>query len=278
MKLLALLLALVVPASAVDVESTNVVSVISIHGDTFSNAVLIDLSPQSATIQHSRGIASFNLGMLRRGDKEQLGIIPRAAKVEKKLNDPAEGATLRQIFARIPVATNMPAIGTNQAAYPAQFGFLQKLNREDIEKALKALPPAFLALLLVPVAAYLFLCFCFHLICKKAGAPSPLVWIPLVQMLALYRAAKMSPWWFAPHLVPVVMVVAIPMLPLQSIPPPVLIGSMFGMAALSFLTLIGWVIWCFKICTARGKSPLAGVGLLLPGVNLVALCYLAFSK
>jgi hypothetical protein len=44
------------------------------------------------------------------------------------------------------------------------------------------------------------------------------------------------------------------------------------------LNLIGWIVWSFKICKARGKNPALGLFLLLPLTNLLALIYLAFSK
>lgn len=94
---------------------------------------------------------------------------------------------------------------------------------------------------------YLFFCYCFKRICQKAGQPpGVLIWLPLFQALPLLRAAGMSRWWFLGLLLPV-------------------------------LNLVVSVLWCFKIAQACGKSALTGIALLLPGLNVLALLYLAFS-
>jgi hypothetical protein len=55
------------------------------------------------------------------------------------------------------------------------------------------------------------------------------------------------------------------------------LGCAAFLALLAVAVSVGWIIWCFKISSARGKSPLVGVMLLLPGLNVLALLYLAFS-
>ena len=78
------------------------------------------------------------------------------------------------------------------------------------------------------LAIYLFHCLCCSRICKKAGSePGILVWIPVLQLFPLLRAAGMSGWWFLAFFVPV-------------------------------LNLIAQILWCFKIADARGKTALVG--------------------
>jgi len=94
---------------------------------------------------------------------------------------------------------------------------------------------------------YLFFCYCCMLICQKTGQePGMLVWVPFFQIYPLLRAAEMSPLWS--------------------------IAYFFGLPG-----MVAHIIWCFKISGARGKSPLAGLALLLPGISLFAFLYLAFS-
>jgi apolipoprotein N-acyltransferase len=94
---------------------------------------------------------------------------------------------------------------------------------------------------------YLFFCYCSLLICEKAGQPAGvLIWFPVVQLLPLLRAAKMSNWWLLAFLVPVVNVLV-------------------------------QVVWSFKIVQARAKNFWLGLLLLLPGTNLLTFLYLAFS-
>jgi hypothetical protein len=104
------------------------------------------------------------------------------------------------------------------------------------------------AVLVIALLIYLFHCYCFMLICRKTGKPPDiLVWVPVVQLLPLLRAAGMSGWWFLAYFVPV-------------------------------LNIVAQVLWCFNIVKARGKSFWVGVLLLLPFTSLIAFLYLAFSN
>lgn len=94
---------------------------------------------------------------------------------------------------------------------------------------------------------YLFGCFCMKLICEKAGyQPGGLIWLPIFQMIPLFRAAGMSGWWLLACFIPL-------------------------------LNLIAMILWSFKIVRVRGKSALVAIALLLPLLNLFAILYLAFS-
>jgi hypothetical protein len=102
-------------------------------------------------------------------------------------------------------------------------------------------------LLFAALLLYLFVCYCCSVICTKAGAPSGMmVWFPVVQVLPLLRAANMSRWWFVAFFVPL-------------------------------LNLVAQVLWSFKIVQVRGKNAGLALLLLLPGLNVLALAYLAFS-
>ncbi|MEK7785273.1 MAG: hypothetical protein AAB658_07605, partial [Chloroflexota bacterium] len=63
-------------------------------------------------------------------------------------------------------------------------------------KALSAVPvnPTMVGLVLgVLFMAYLFICYCLKLICLKTGNdPGILIWLPVIQMIPLLRAAGMS--------------------------------------------------------------------------------------
>jgi hypothetical protein len=86
------------------------------------------------------------------------------------------------------------------------------------------------------------------LICQKAGqTPGLLVWLPLLKVFPMLRAAGMSPWWFLASFVPL-------------------------------LNLVAVVLWCLNIAKARNKTVLVGLFLLLPVTNILAFLYLAFSS
>ncbi len=97
------------------------------------------------------------------------------------------------------------------------------------------------------VLSYLSFCGLCVLLCRKAGNPADfLIWFPWLQWIPLYRAAGMAPAWFLADLIPPVAV---------------------------FVR----VVWCFKICRARGKSPALGIALLFPVTSLFTFLYLALA-
>ena len=94
---------------------------------------------------------------------------------------------------------------------------------------------------------YLFFCYCCRLICRKVGQKSvALLWLPLFKHIPLLRAAGINPAWFLAILLPPVY-------------------------------LIVYIVWCFKIARARGKSAFVGLLLLLPVLNVLAFLYLALA-
>lgn len=99
-------------------------------------------------------------------------------------------------------------------------------------------------------ALILHLCwsFCVALICLKVDKPGGIMaWLPILQAFPLFRAAGMSGWWFLASFVPV-------------------------------LNLVAGILWCVKICNARGKNGILAFFLILPGINILAFLYLAFSN
>lgn len=99
----------------------------------------------------------------------------------------------------------------------------------------------------VLVLGHLIVSFCFMSICHKAGKePGLAVWIPIIQMFPLLKAANMSGWTFLLFLLPLVNVLAT-------------------------------LMWCVKICQALNKGPLLGLLLFLPATGIFVLFYLAFS-
>jgi len=133
-------------------------------------------------------------------------------------------------------------------AEDARFQELQERYQKNIEDFIQQLDPTMgykiLALLGI---LYLFFCYCCWQICRKTSNRAGLfVWLPGFQMIPLLRAAGMSPWLFLALFLPVV-------------------------------NLIIWIVWCFRICRVRQKSPLLGILMLLPVTNVMAFVYLALS-
>ena len=100
----------------------------------------------------------------------------------------------------------------------------------------------------VLLALYLFHSYCCLLICRKTGSePGVLVWLPLLQLVPMLKAAGMSPLWFFAFLVPGV-------------------------------NLVAQVLWCVNITRARGKTFLVALFLIIPFTSPFAALYLAFSR
>ena len=96
--------------------------------------------------------------------------------------------------------------------------------------------------------AYVIFCSCSLLLCRKIGKePGLLIWIPILQIFPLLRAAGMSWRWSLTFFVPV-------------------------------LNLVAWMGWCVNIAISRRKSLWWALLLILPGTNVFAFVYLALSN
>jgi len=130
-----------------------------------------------------------------------------------------------------------------------KFKEMQQQIRKDVERMIEERNPVFIYGVTGGLAvAYLFFCYTAMLICQKTGnQPGLLVWIPVFQFIPLLKAAGMSGWWFIICIL---------------FPP---------------ITVLVQIVWCFKICITRGKSPALGVLLLLPVLGFFTWLYLAFA-
>lgn len=205
--------------------------------ETYQNVTVTSKGTNYIFITHSKGMGTVKLASLTPELRAELGYAPppvpktqqalqalKSVEVPKLSEDQAErvDAELARVFGgRVPPVQDL---------------------REEVK------PWMVFAGFGAVAALYLFFCFCAHLICKKAGhPPGLLVWIPILQIFPLLKAANMSGWWFLGWILP-------------------LIG------------LVVQIVWCFKIVQARGKSTLVAILMLLPITNLFAFLFLAFSS
>jgi hypothetical protein len=97
------------------------------------------------------------------------------------------------------------------------------------------------------VVCHFFFSYCFMLISRKAGQePGIAIWLPVLQMFPLLKAANMSGWTFLLFLLPVINIFAA-------------------------------LMWCVKLCQSLHKSAGLGILLFLPVTGFFVLLYLAFS-
>jgi hypothetical protein len=56
-------------------------------------------------------------------------------------------------------------------------------------------PMGFLVMLVCGVAIWVFYSYCLKRIVEKCGeTPGGIIWVPILQMIPLFRVAKMNPW------------------------------------------------------------------------------------
>ncbi len=206
---------------------------LKIGTQNLTNATVTTRNKDYVFILHAGGMANFKVATLSEEALETLGY----------------------------TAVTKPKTPTNSVAAWAQ-GTVANLQTEQV-KALQALlisqlptlpklqklGPAILCGVAVGLlGSYLFFSYCTMLICRKAGTdPGVLVWIPVLQLVPMVRAAGMAPVWVLAFFIPL-------------------------------LNLIAHVVWSFKIAKARGKNALVAILLLLPFTNIFAFIYLAFSE
>jgi hypothetical protein len=150
-----------------------------------------------------------------------------------------------------------------------RLGYLSGFIQSDRFRKIGTL--TLIGLVIVTIGVYLYTSYLFWLICVKTEtAPGIAVWLPIVQIFPLFRAARLSRAWAAMVLLlPIGAGFLLPRWPEYALWCELLIA-----AVVVFL----WAAWSIKICHARGKSVVIVVLLLLPGVNYIALLYLAGSK
>jgi hypothetical protein len=195
----------------------------------FSNVTVYGRTDTDIFIRHAQGFGNIKISNLDNATCRALGL---ATQDETDSRSGEAMATAASKF-------NMGSLA----------GFQRSLEANSLRLASTLRPtPAFLAAVLAGMAlAYLFYCYCLKLICVKAGSePGFLIWLPVLQMFPLLRAAGMSGWWFLASFVPL-------------------------------LNLVACLLWCVKIARRRGKGILTVLFLILPVTNILALLYLAFS-
>ena len=166
----------------------------------------------------------------------------------------------------------------NLAALPLMLNSFQPGSEQ-----FQSLLPFIVGVLAISLAIYLFFCYCLKLIVQKTGTKAgALIWLPVLQLIPMLRAAGMSMLWFFFWISPMVVVALMPIVFLRGGDPEQvmkLIQTLSLAATItSLLQLIAALVWCVKIVQARGKSLWVTLFLILPFTNLFAFLYLAFSS
>jgi hypothetical protein len=210
--------------------------VLQTGAQTYKNVTVTSKAKSYIFIKHSAGLASIKVSELSNDALQKLGYItaPKpqtnsAALWARKAVEKMDTSRLKNFEANL-----LQKWGGSK--------FISKLHPSA------ANPGLIVVGMVIMLAAYLFYCYCCRLVCQKVGTePGALVWLPLLKVFPMLRAASMPAWWFVALFIPGV-------------------------------NLLGYVVWCSKIVEARGKTALLLVLLLLPVFNVFAFLYLAFSE
>ena len=193
---------------------------------TYSNVVVTSKTATHIFITHRLGMAGLKVRSLEPAVRKQLGY-------QEQLAAPRRSGLFL----------------AGEVMIPAQAREVERKLAQFIPRGHEEVIPRLLPLL-APIALgfHLLFSYCLMLICRKAGTvPGPAVWLPIVQVFPLLRAAKMSGWWFLLALLPMV-------------------------------NLLVFVRWSINMCQIRRKSQWLALFLVLPFTNFFALLYLAFSN
>lgn len=205
-------------------RADETLSTMAVAGSTYSNVTVLSTSATHVFVKYHKGFASFRLADLDADSQSQLGYAPPAPTTPSKMS-------------RITRMADDPRIRQLQEEWTRRMGQLAPL----LDKQLVV------GFAIAALVAYFFFSYCCLLICRKTEyEPGIWVWVPIIQLIPMFKAARMSGWSFVLFFIPIV-------------------GAIVG------------VVWCFKICIARKKSAWLGLFLLLPVVNLLTLLYLAFA-
>ena len=235
---------------------------LAVGSQVYSNVSVVSRSRNQVTIIHAGGMTSLKLADLNPESQAKLGYSPEENRIK------AKGLSLARSFTE--------SDQVREARAKAE----ELLSRHGETARLGAA-------IGLPLL-YLFTCFCFLHLCRKAGAAAPVkVWVPLLQFDPLFKAADMSRvalFWFLSPLLFALGVSAVGLVAYLAGASPDLLKEpkliFLGVALqalLSFASLMIGLVWCFKVCIARGKHALLGVFLIFPLTSLLMLCYLAFS-
>ena len=222
--LVGILLALVPVARGAD----DAMEVLKTRTASYTNVTVTAKNPANIYIKHDGGVANVKTRDLEPEALQYLGYA-----VAKKETNSTSSQMVNRVLESLPIKKLQQS--ADDLHIPRR---VQDVHLDS---------PTLIGVLAGMLVCYLFFCYCCGLICRKSGSePGILVWLPILQVFPLLRAAGMSGWWFLAFFVP-------------------------------GLNLVAEMAWCINIVLTRGKSLWWALFLVLPGTNLFVFLYLAFS-
>ena len=221
------------PLPLTEGEKEETYAVLHVREVTYSNVVVKTKTKTDLFFSHTNGFANIKVHDLDRSTQLQLGY---QVEADPSTDSAALNFTPEKIVEQIEMQIPLKAREQWESTV------------WETQEMMAQLPPWFpYAVLGAFALLYLLFCNCCRQICRKSGQPAgPLIWLPVLKQIPLFRAARMSPWCILTNLLPPVW-------------------------------LILYIVWAFKIARARDKGPVIGFLLLLPGFQIFAFLHLAWS-
>lgn len=270
---------------------------ISTRTDVYRNVTVTGHSKTDIFIVHDNGMANVKIADLDADTLWRVGLGPEPNSTEALAAQPSQNQRMPAALARM--FESAPAAAGSELALSSEEGLdaeaLQALQAGSMEgtppdlsqalafftESVRSALPALIGAAAVAFLFYLFMCFCLRLIVKKTGtSPGALIWLPVLQLIPMLRAARMPLFWFSLWISPFFVGAAIITVALtagEQAGPLMGLLSMVSMGA-SLLQLVAFIMWSVKIVQARGKHFIWAIFLILPLTNIIAFFYLAFSS
>ena len=223
--LVEVLLLWIAPAA---IGSNDAITLLQTSKARYMNVIVTDKDETNIYIRHDGGVANIKIGDLPPDVQQSLGY----ATLEEGVSSKAS-----HILHRVGKSASFKMTLSPGGATVKVDDLEIKLTSADI-----------IGIAVGTSVAYVIFCCCSLLLCRKSGnEPGLLIWIPILQIFPLLRAAGMSGRWFIAFFVPV-------------------------------LNIVAWMGWCVNIAISRRKSLWWALLLILPVTNVVAFVYLALSN
>ena len=214
---------------------------LKIGTDVYTNVTVYQMNATDIFVRHNKGFGNAKVNSLDEDTLVLLGL--KEKKTEKAPVENPLSTALSTVQTEAAVEHVKTALATVNLQIPSEEIELVKGQIARVTADPRLMYGVLGGLALV----YLLYCLCLRNICVNAGSkPGLLIWLPVLQMFPLLRAARMPAWWFLVFCLPV-------------------------------LNILAHLLWCARIAGACGKGFFTGLMLFLPVTNILAVLYLAFS-
>ncbi|HWD90985.1 MAG TPA: DUF5684 domain-containing protein [Verrucomicrobiae bacterium] len=207
---------------------------------TYTNVTVTKKTKEWIFILHSQGVCNIKADDLSTDARIALGYEAPPA---------GPGETVKEAKPTHPPLRELAKIEIAQVkAFASGWRHNSREKVAEAKSFIATYPLTIFVILCIWAVVHIFTSTCFWSICRKTHiAPGPLVWVPVLQLIPLLRAANMPRVWFFAYFIPV-------------------------------LNILALIVFSINIVKSRGKSPWVAFLLILPPTSIFAVLYLAISR